>query len=216
MMTRAALRPGLHAAKSLRYILETFPRDELFQSSEDELYDTVIGVLGMRETERLRLFLRRDRYERFHSCIVYLPRERYTVELRDRIVRELERRLNGSAQETDAQFLRGAVVRVHCQIATDGPVDGGIDARSLEADLIAATRDWSDRFAAAARDAGTLMPAYAQAFDIGYRERFDAEAAVADARCWPGSTPRRRRCCVSWGSRGTATWRSSSTAAARR
>ena len=186
VMTRAALRPGSHAAKSLRYILETFPRDELFQSSEDELYDTVIGVLGMRETERLRLFLRRDRYERFHSCIVYLPRERYTVELRDRIVRELERRLNGSAQETDAQFLRGAVVRVHCQIATDGPVDGGIDARSLEADLIAATRDWSDRFAAAARDAGTLMPAYAQAFDIGYRERFDAEAAVADARLLAG------------------------------
>ena len=76
---RAALRPRSHSAKSLRYILETFPRDELFQSSEEELYNTVMGMLGMRETERLRLFVRRDRYARFHSCLVYVPRERYTL-----------------------------------------------------------------------------------------------------------------------------------------
>lgn len=181
VVARAALRPRSHSAKSLRYILETFPRDELFQSSEDELYNTVMGVLGMRETERLRLFMRRDRYARFHSCLVYMPRERYTLELREQIQAELERRLDGQAQESDAQFLRGALVRIHYQIAIEADAGDSPDARELEAQLIAATRAWPDRFAAAAEQAGVLMPAYARAFDTGYRERFSAEAAVTDA-----------------------------------
>ena len=186
VVARAALRPRSHSAKSLRYILETFPRDELFQSSEDELYNTVMGVLGMRETERLRLFMRRDRYARFFSCLVYMPRERYTLELREQIEGELARCLDGRAQESDAQFLRGALVRIHYQIAIEGDGEGDFDTRELEAHLMAATRAWPDRFAAAAQHAGSLMPAYARAFDAGYRERFSAEAAVDDARVLAG------------------------------
>ncbi|GAB3670271.1 NAD-glutamate dehydrogenase [Salinisphaera aquimarina] len=182
VMSRSALRPRSHTAKSLRYILETFPRDELFQSSEDELYTVVMGVLGMRETERLRLFLRRDRYDRFYSCLVYMPRERYTLELRDQIQGELERRLDGRTHEFDAQFLRSDLVRVYYQIVVEASSELTRDTATLEAELIAATRAWPDRFAKAADAAGTLMPAYARAFDIGYRERFDGAEAVADAQ----------------------------------
>ena len=178
---RAALRPRSHSAKSLRYILETFPRDELFQSSEDELYNTVMGVLGMRETERLRLFVRRDRYARFHSCLVYVPRERYTLRLREQIQAELERSLHGRAQESDAQFLRGALVRIHYQIAIEAEAVDTPDARTLEQTLIAATRAWPDRFAAVAEAQGLIMPAYARAFDSAYRDRFSAQTAVDDA-----------------------------------
>ena len=179
--TRAALRRGSHTDKSLRYILETFPRDELFQSSEAELYRTVMGVLGMRETERLRLFMRRDRYDRFYSCLVYMPRERYSLALRGRIERELAARLGGTVQESDAQFLRGALVRVHYQIARRRAGDERIDPDTLEHELLEATRAWPDRFAAATRATGLLMPAYANAFDAAYRARFDGAAAVADA-----------------------------------
>jgi len=182
VVARAALRPRSHAAKSLSYILETFPRDELFQSAEDELYTTVMGVLGMGETERLRLFMRRDRYERFYSCLIYMPRERYTVALRDQLEGDLEQRLDGRTHESGAQFLRGALVRLHYQIVTEGDADRDVDAAQLESELIAATRAWPDRFAASARASGTSMPAYANAFDAGYRERFDGDAAVADAR----------------------------------
>ncbi|WP_423823635.1 NAD-glutamate dehydrogenase [Salinisphaera sp. SPP-AMP-43] len=181
VMARAALRPRSHAAKSLRYILETFPRDELFQTGEDELFDTVIGVLNMRETEPLRLFLRRDRYRRFYSAIVYVPRERYTVALRRQIRAELERHLVGECQDVDADFLRGAVVRLHYQIATDETVDN-VDVRTIEQALITVTRAWPDRVAASAREAGVSLPAYAHAFDAAYRERFDAPTAVVDAR----------------------------------
>ncbi|AWN17775.1 NAD-glutamate dehydrogenase [Salinisphaera sp. LB1] len=181
VMARAALRPRSHAAKNLRYILETFPRDELFQTGENELYDTVMGVLNMRETEPLRLFLRRDRYRRFFAAIVYVPRERYTVALRSQIRSELERHLNGECQDVDAEFLRGAVVRLHYQIAT-GEATEPVDVRALEQALIAVTRGWPDRVAAAARQAGVSLPAYAHAFDAAYRERFDAATAVADAQ----------------------------------
>ncbi|MES1927138.1 NAD-glutamate dehydrogenase [Salinisphaera sp. T31B1] len=182
VMARSALRPRSHSAKSLRYILETFPRDELFQSSEDELYNTVMGVLGLRETERLRLFMRRDRYDRFYSCLVYMPRERYTLELRERIRTELEHRLDGQTHESDAQFLRGELVRVYYQIAIESGHGETLDTPTLEAELIAVTRAWPERFAAAAEAAGMLMPAYGRAFDTGYRERFSADEAVADAQ----------------------------------
>jgi len=182
VMTRSALRVRSHSAKSLRYILETFPRDELFQSSEDELYITVMGVLGLRETERLRLFMRLDRYGRFYSCLVYMPRDRYTLALRDQIEVELERRLGGVTHESDAQFLRGDLVRVYYQIAIEAGAGAEMDTAALETELIAATRAWPDRFAAAADAAGTLMPAYARAFDTGYRERFGGADAVGDAR----------------------------------
>ncbi|MDA3921065.1 MAG: NAD-glutamate dehydrogenase [Salinisphaera sp.] len=181
VMSRAALRPRSHAAKSLSYILETFPRDELFQSSEEELFDTVMGVLGMRETEPLRLFLRRDRYQRFYSCIVYMSRERYTLALRAQIESELERQLDGTCQESGAQFLRGEVVRVHYQISID-PETPEANVDTVENALVAITRGWPDRFAAAARELGLSMPAYAHAFDSAYRDRFDAVSAVSDAR----------------------------------
>lgn len=181
VMARAALRPRSHAAKSLRYVLETFPRDELFQTGENELFDTVMGVLNMRETEPLRLFVRRDRYRRFYAAIVYVPRERYTVALRGQLRTELERQLNGVCQDVDAEFLRSAIARLHFQIATDEATEP-VNLRTLEQALIAVTRAWPDRVAAAAREAGVSLPAYAHAFDAAYRARFDAATAVADAR----------------------------------
>ena len=180
VMARAAFRPRSHAAKSLRYILETFPRDELFQASEAELFETVTDVLNMRETERLRLFLRRDRYRRFYSAIVYIPRERYTVALRQQIEATLGAELAGQCQDADADFLRGSVVRLVFQIATDA--DGATPATAdIERRLVDQTRAWPDRFLAAAREVGTSMPAYAHAFEAAYQRRNGAEAAVADA-----------------------------------
>ncbi len=180
VMARAAFRDRSHAAKSLRYILETFPRDELFQASEAELFDTVTGVLNMRETERLRLFLRRDRYRRFYSAIVYIPRERYTVALRQQIEATLEAALAGRRQDADADFLRGSVVRLVFQIATEADTPTP-DTAEIERQLVDQTRAWPDRFLAAARQAGLSMPAYAHAFDSAYQRRNAADAAIADA-----------------------------------
>src|SRR5207302_2504690 len=81
-LERAGLAPDSHDGKALLHILEVFPRDELFQITEDELFDTAIGILNLQERQRIALFVRKDRLERFVSCLVYVPRERYDTRLR--------------------------------------------------------------------------------------------------------------------------------------
>ncbi len=79
---RAGFAKNSHDDKALQHILETFPRDELFQATEDELYEIAIGILNLQERQRVALFIRRDPYERFISCFVYLPRDRMTTDIR--------------------------------------------------------------------------------------------------------------------------------------
>ena len=77
-MRQSGLAPDGHSGKALRHILETLPRDELFQANEEELLRTSLGILGLQERIRSKLFLRRDRYGRFFSALVYIPRDRST------------------------------------------------------------------------------------------------------------------------------------------
>ena len=76
IVERVGLSPTSHDGKALLHILDTFPRDELFQTDEDQLFGTVIGVLNLQERQRIALFIRRDPLERFVSCLVYVPRDR--------------------------------------------------------------------------------------------------------------------------------------------
>ncbi len=85
VMKQSGLAPSSHSGKALRHILETLPREELFQSNEQELYNTAMGILGLQERVRSRLFLRRDKYSRFISALVYLPRDRFNTDVRLRI-----------------------------------------------------------------------------------------------------------------------------------
>ena len=82
MLERSGYPPTSHGGKDLIEILETYPRDELFQTPIEELTDTVTAVLHLQERRRLRLFVRRDDYGRYISCLVYLPRDRYTTDVR--------------------------------------------------------------------------------------------------------------------------------------
>lgn len=188
VIERAGFKHGSHDAKSLAYILETFPRDEFFQSGEDELFDTTLNVLAMRESEPLRLFMRRDRYGRFYACLVYVSRDRYTTGMRRVMARELERRLDGTIEESDAAFLRDDVVRLHFQVATE-PGAEPVDTATIEQALRAATRLWPDAFAAAAAGDGRRISGYAHAFPAGYTERTGVATAVADARVLASLSP---------------------------
>src|SRR5690606_24047249 len=95
VMAASGLAPNSHSGKALRHILETLPRDELFQSTTEELQRTAMGILGLQERARTRLFLRRDRYGRFFSALVYIPRDRFNTGIRQRIEAALMRELQG-------------------------------------------------------------------------------------------------------------------------
>ena len=87
-----------HDGKALPHILDTYPRDELFQIAEDELFDIAIGILNLQERQRIALFVRRDPFERFVSCLVYVPRDRYDTDLRQRFAAILERGFGGTGR----------------------------------------------------------------------------------------------------------------------
>ena len=107
--SRAGLPPGGHLAKALDHILETYPRDDLFQIPDEDLYETALGILALGERQRLRLFVWRDPFDRFVSCLVYVPREAYSTDLRVKFQRILlpaferhQRRIRRLAERGDA------------------------------------------------------------------------------------------------------------------
>ncbi|MGF7236732.1 MAG: NAD-glutamate dehydrogenase [Frankia sp.] len=187
VLARSGLASTSHSGKDILEILETYPRDELFQTSADDLVSVVWSVLYLRERRLLRLFLRRDDYGRFMSCLVYFPRDRYTTDVRLRMERILRTAFRGSSVEYTARVSESVLARLHFVVRTDRV--GGVrevDPVELEAQLAEATRSWDDDLAQAARaelgdDAATrLLTAYPAAFPEAYKEDFPVRTAVAD------------------------------------
>ncbi|TXH05342.1 MAG: NAD-glutamate dehydrogenase [Nevskiaceae bacterium] len=185
VMQASQLPQDSHSGKHLRDILGGLPRDELFQSGEDELLQTCMGIRALRDRHPLRLFMRRDRYGRFYSCLVYLPRDRYSRELRDRIVQELRAACGGYAVEQTVDFPERLQARIHCIVRTAPGTRLALTAEDIERRLVAATRSWRDALAdalSAARidEAPPLLARFAEAFPLSYTERVAPQAAAAD------------------------------------
>jgi len=100
VMSESGLKPTGHSGKALKHILETLPRDELFQSSSHELHRTAMSVLALQERIRPRLFLRRDRFGRFFSILAYVPRDRFNAEVSRRVEAMLMATLSGQQIDT--------------------------------------------------------------------------------------------------------------------
>jgi glutamate dehydrogenase len=186
VLERAGFEPRSHDGKALIHILEGFPRDELFQIEEAELYDTALGVLHLQERQRTAVFVRRDPFGRFVTCLVYVPRDRYDTDLRRRIQAILETAFQGSCTAFYTQLAESVLARVHFHIETAPGGIPDVDLGDLEGRLIEASRAWPDRLQEALVEAKgeeqglRLHQRYANAFPTSYRERFGAEAAVFD------------------------------------
>lgn len=189
VMQRAGFLPRSHLAKSLAAILDTYPRDELFQSTADDLFNTATGILRLQERQRTRLFVRRDPFGRFFSCLLYVPREKYNTELRQRMQNILLEALQGYAVEFTPHLSESVLARIHMVVRTN-PSQAlqaeNVDVRALEARLIQAARRWTDDLQEALverygeAEGNARYQAYAGAFPAGYREEYPATAAVAD------------------------------------
>ncbi|MGH3423601.1 MAG: NAD-glutamate dehydrogenase domain-containing protein, partial [Nocardioidaceae bacterium] len=190
IMDRLGYEPDSHNGKAVVDLLETYPRDELFQMSVEDLAPIADDLLQLRERRQLRLFLRRDDYGRFLSCLVYLPRDRYTTDVRRRIEKILASAIGGkptidyTVWVTDMQL-----ARVHLVVRPErGQSVGALDEGALEQRVVDATRSWADDFGRAIDDilgeAATTetMREYASAFPEAYKEDFGARTAVADLR----------------------------------
>lgn len=184
VLARAGHAEGSHNGRALRDTLAMLPRGELWQSSEDELFALGTGVMALRDRHQLRLFLRRDRYGRFFSALMYLPRDRYGRALRDRLVDALQAELKASEVDRRVEFPRGgrhAVIYVRLTTPQAPPMPD--DLAALEARLLILTQTWAEKLLARlgeTPEAVTRAQTYAEALPTAYQERTPISTAVAD------------------------------------
>lgn len=183
---RAALSPVGHTGKALRHILDTLPRDEMIQATDGELLDIALGILNIQERRRLRVFIRRDMYGRFISALVFVPRERYSTQLRVHMQAILMEAFEGQGSEFNVQFTESVLARVHFVIRTDPSRMPDFDVRDIEARMVDAMLSWQDKLRLGLLDklgeaeGNRLFARYTDAFPAAYRDDYTPRTAVLD------------------------------------
>jgi len=186
VMKQAKLRHNSHGGKAMQHILTTFPRDEMFQISEEDLLRISMGILQVQERHRLSLFLRSDPFDRFISAFVYIPRDHYDTGLRLKIQDILLQALNGQSAEFDVQFSTSVFARVHFIVHSQPGEIPEYDSSEIEARLAAAMLSWNDDLQTALREhygegqGLQLAYKYDHAFPAAYIDDFTPRAAVLD------------------------------------
>ena len=187
VIQRFQFPPDSHSAQTLQAVLESYPRDELFQIDVDDLFPIAEGIVHLQERRRTRLFLRPDTYGRFVSALVFLPRDRYSTGVRQRIERELGQSFHTNTIEFATQLSESALARVFFRIwLPSGHRLPRLDVPALERRLAAAVRSWAegveqvlrDRFPA--EEAARLALQWSEAFPARYRVDYEVDDAVDD------------------------------------
>ncbi|MBS0376396.1 MAG: NAD-glutamate dehydrogenase [Proteobacteria bacterium] len=179
------LAPQSHDGKAVMHVLESHPRDELFQATTAELIPTIRGIVNLYDRQVVRLFVRRDSFHRFWSCLLYVPRDRYNTEVRHRIESIIREVFAGSDVESQVQLSESVLARVHLIVRTPNSTRAP-DPASIERRIAAAVLTWNDglRAALTARhgeaEALRLLARYRDALPTSYSEDTPPEAAVDD------------------------------------
>jgi glutamate dehydrogenase len=189
VLDRSGFSLDSHSGKDLLQILETYPRDELFEISVDDLYATVLAVMHLQERRRTRLFMRVDDYGRYVSCLVFLPRDRYTTSVRLRMEAILREAFDAPTVDYSARVSESVLARLHFVVRLpSGARLPDVDRDELEARLVEATRSWDEDLADALgselgeEEAARLQRSWGHGFPEAYKEDFPGRVAVADLR----------------------------------
>jgi len=189
-MTRLLDRSGLpargHGIKVLQNIVEQYPRDDLFQITHDDLYAAGMSMLDLQERQRVRLFVRQDRFDRFYSCLVFVPRERFNSDLREKIGSALQQAFQGTGYEFNVHFSESILARIHfiVDVAETGPAT--LDTEALEAEIRNLAKFWPDELRLALQEHYGLQAGaeyaerWSSAFPTAYRETFSPKHAATD------------------------------------
>jgi glutamate dehydrogenase len=197
VIARAGFAPQGHSGKALANVLESYPRDELFQIDDDTLLQYTLAVAQLDERPRVRVLPRTDRFGRFVSVLVYVPRDRFDSAVRRAIGDFLGQAYSGAVSSFRPFFPEGPLVRVHYIVTLSVASRSAPDRGALERGVERIVRTWSDALAdelARAHDparARGLFERYENAFSQGYREAYSPEIAVEDIRVIEGLSERR-------------------------
>ena len=186
VLGHAAFPPDSHDAKGLIDILESLPRELLIGIDTEDLFEIAIGILGLGERQRVRLFVTADQLDRFVSCTLCMPRDRFNTENRQRAGRILAEAFGGAQVDWRLHLSESLIVRVDYVVHTPGGVPETYDVAEIEARIAESTRAWTDQLRAVLIAAhgeqrgGELYVRYGQAFPPAYRADRSADSALLD------------------------------------
>jgi len=147
VLSKSGYTPISHSGKDLLEVLETYPRDELFQTSAEDLYEIATSVLHLQERRKSHLFLRQDEYGRFMSCLIFIPRDRYTTAVRLKMEAILRNAFHGFSVDYTTRVSESVLARLHFVVrVAPGEVVPAVDEQDLQQRLIDATRTWEEDF----------------------------------------------------------------------
>lgn len=178
--------PSSHADKALLHILETYPRDDLFQSSLDELYDISTEILHLQDRQRVKVFIRSDSFNRFFSCLVFIPRDHYNTQIRESVQNILMHEFHGSSLEHTVRISESVLARVHIIVRTELGKKIKVNVTNIEKKISAALRSWEDFLRESLIDTQgeekglELLKRYRDCFSAAYREDISPPVAVSD------------------------------------
>ncbi len=187
ILVKAGFTPDSHSGKDLLEVMENYPRDELFQTQPDELLDITLAVLHLQERRRTRLFLRKDVYGRFMSCLVYMPRDRFNTMVRLKMEAILREAFHAESIDYTTRVGESTLGRLHFVVRVPrGTTIPDVDVVALEREIVDATRTWDEDLIEGTRvelgeEAGArLIGLYGKAFPEAFKEDFHPRVAVAD------------------------------------
>jgi glutamate dehydrogenase len=186
VLQHAGFDQDSHSGKAVLHILEEYPRDELFQVDAETLYNFVMEILTLYERPRVRALARADKFDRFVSILVFIPRDKYDSDVRTRVAGFLAQVYRGRLAASYISFPEGALVRVHYIIGRYEDETPVIARDILESEITTIAATWGDKLKAALATSTDGMRArmlanrYARAFTGGYTEAFGTSQAIAD------------------------------------
>ncbi|MCF7980397.1 MAG: NAD-glutamate dehydrogenase [Pseudomonadales bacterium] len=188
IIQRSGLYPYSHEGKQLARVIDTFPREELFLTDIDELFQTITRVAQIKERQQTRLFVRKDHYGKFFSCLVYMPKESYNTETRKKIQAILTQAFNALNVEFTTYFSESILVRTHFVLRTNPNQQCDYDLKALRQEIIDVTRSWQDELLQGLVDRygeeqGILYGRrFHNAFPSSFRDNFPPRVGVTDVQ----------------------------------
>ncbi|MEK7990176.1 MAG: NAD-glutamate dehydrogenase [Thiotrichaceae bacterium] len=175
-----------HRGQALLNILESYPRDELFQTDVETLSNISLGILQLQERQRVKLFVRSDEFGRFISCLVFAPRERYDTKIRKQMQDILLDAFNGLSVEFTVNVSESILAQIHFIVRTHAGSCFDCNLTEIEARLAEVTQAWTDSLYETllehlGEERGTqLYHCYQDSFPTVYQEDFTARHALLD------------------------------------
>lgn len=187
VLTESKLKPGGHDYKALKNILETYPRDELFQIPTLKLLDIVLGILHIQERRQVRAFVRRDPFGRYFSVLTFVPRDTYNTRIRLKMTKILSATFDSKGEiEFTTYFSESNLVRTHFRVPVENAESISYDIEQLQSDLEKAALTWDEMLSDEINKrfegdkAALLLKKYSEAFPPSFQNQQSVESAMVD------------------------------------